>query len=240
MAQTLCPLPCLAPPSTPQQALFVLVLFLHNHTSMSYVHLAASPLFPAPPGWLQSTSLTSVRAVTLQNGAGQPIAGAALTATVTTTTTTATAAAHGGAVEQGGPRGSEAAAPAGKGGAGAAAARAPSHALPPAALDNVLVGHLSQHSETHAAQLAAAAAAAVLPAATDDVIELHPQRVHALAPRATTGAALQRLVQQGDERGKGKGGGAVSAVGTPAAGAAAIQHLDGTSSSASSMANSTL
>jgi hypothetical protein len=69
------------------QVFFVsVVIFLHNHNSMAYVHSTIVYSMEAPIGWAQS-SRTTVRAVTIsQNTAGAPVTRAAMTATTTTTT----------------------------------------------------------------------------------------------------------------------------------------------------------
>lgn len=128
----------------------VLVVFAHNHISMWHNHISmatmqqalpgafeAATTTTAPPPLTLSTSRTTVRALTLQNAAGAPIAGAAITAT-TTTTMTATAGTQEHPVQL--------------------------HPLPQpqqvpgGAADSS--SNLSQHSSLHAAQVWAAAAAA--------------------------------------------------------------------------------
>ena len=83
------------------QAFFVMVIFIHNHNSMAYVHSTIVYSLEAPAGWLQSTSRTTVRAVTIKNAAGGAVTRAALTATTTTTTVAAGSAAASSSSSQG-------------------------------------------------------------------------------------------------------------------------------------------
>jgi len=139
---------------------------------MAYVHSTIQYSLEAPAGWLQSTSRTTVRAVTIKNAAGEAVTRAALTAT-TTTTTVAT---------------------------GSAAASSDSKGQTAEPIRHLIIryvfGHLSQHHTAHAAQVAAAAAEAALPEANSD-IELHPQRVAQVLQQARAAEQLQQLTEQG-------------------------------------------
>lgn len=141
---------------------------------MAYVHSTIQYSLEAPAGWLQSTSRTTVRAVTIKNAAGEAVTRAALTAT-TTTTTVATGAAAASSNNKG--------------------QTAEPNRLRPQLIIRYVFGHLSQHHTAHAAQVAAAAAKAALPEVNSD-IELHPQRVAQVVQQAKAAEQLQQLTKQ--------------------------------------------
>jgi hypothetical protein len=155
------------------QVFFVSIIFLHNHNSMAYVHSTIVYSLEAPAGWLQSTSRTTVRGVIIKSG--EDITRAAVTAT-TTTTTVATQAADDSSSTQ----------------------KTSGRPHLKRSIASSMLGHLSQHSAVHAAQLAAATAKAELPPnSVQSGIELQPQQVAQVVQQAKAAEQVQQMTDQG-------------------------------------------